>query len=131
MLGRDASRRVAGISSAALAALLQPTHWPGNVRELRERASSAPWCSRPRAAPSPPMHVLLPEDATPTRWPPTATRAIDFEAQYFGQLSRATGGNVSLVAKMAKRTRTQVYETLRRLDIDPSQFRVFDAVERS
>jgi two-component system response regulator GlrR len=54
-----------------------------------------------------------------------------FEAHYFAQLLRTAGGNVSLVAKLAKRTRTQVYDALRRLDLEPSRFRVFGEIERS
>jgi len=76
------------------------------------------------------VHILLPEDATPMLQSFRDARDR-FEAQYYKQLLRTAGGNVSLVAKLAKRTRTQVYESLRRLDIDPSQFRVFGELNRA
>ena len=128
MLASRDGRPTPVISKAALEKLLRH-RWPGNVRELVNVLERA-MVLAPAGGPIEAMHVLLPEDATPMV--ATYRDARDrFEAQYYGQLLRATAGNVSLVAKMAKRTRTQVYETLRRLDIDPSQYRVFDAVERS
>jgi two-component system, NtrC family, response regulator HydG len=128
MLASRDGRPTPVISKSALEKLLRH-RWPGNVRELVNVLERA-MVLAPAGGPIEAMHVLLPEDATPMV--STYRDARDrFEAQYYGQLLRATAGNVSLVAKMAKRTRTQVYETLRRLDIDPSQYRVFDAVERS
>ncbi|MDB4969330.1 MAG: Response regulator of zinc sigma-54-dependent two-component system [Myxococcales bacterium] len=116
------------ISKGALEKLLRH-RWPGNVRELVNVLERA-MVMAPAGGPIDELHVLLPEDATPMLQ--TYRDARDrFEAQYYGQLLRTAGGNVSLVAKLAKRTRTQVYEALRRLAIDPSQYRAFDEVERS
>jgi two-component system, NtrC family, response regulator GlrR len=116
------------ISKSALEKLLRH-RWPGNVRELVNVLERA-MVLAPAGGPIDELHILLPEDATPMLQ--TYRDARDrFEAQYYGQLLRTAAGNVSLVAKLAKRTRTQVYETLRRLAIDPSQFRVFGEIERS
>jgi len=116
------------ITKAALEKLLRH-RWPGNVRELVNVLERA-MVLAPAGGPIDELHILLPEDATPML--PSYRDARDrFEAQYYGQLLRTAAGNVSLVAKLAKRTRTQVYEALRRLAIDPSQFRVFGEIERS
>ena len=84
----------------------------------------------PAGGPIDELHVLLPDDAAPMLQSYRDARDR-FEAQYYAQLLRTTAGNISLVAKLAKRTRTQVYEALRRLAIDPTQFRVFGQIERS
>jgi two-component system response regulator GlrR len=116
------------ISKPALEKLLRH-RWPGNVRELVNVLERAIVLA-PTGGAIDAMHILLPEDATPMLQSYRDARDR-FEAQYYGQLLRTTGGNVSLVAKLAKRTRTQVYEALRRLAIDPSQFRVFGEMEQS
>jgi two-component system response regulator GlrR len=116
------------ISPAALEKLLRH-RWPGNVRELINVLERA-MVLAPHGGPIDGLHILLPEDATPMLQ--TYRDARDrFEAQYYAQLLRTAAGNVSLVAKLAKRTRTQVYEALRRLSIDPAQFRVFGESERA
>jgi hypothetical protein len=46
-----------------------------------------------------------------------------FDAEYYSRLLRAAGGNIALAARLAKRTRAQVYDALRRLALDPSRFR--------
>jgi two-component system response regulator GlrR len=116
------------ISPAALEKLLRH-RWPGNVRELVNVLERA-MVLAPPGRPIDELHILLPEDATPMLHSYRDARER-FEAQYYGQLLRTAAGNVSLVAKLAKRTRTQVYEALRRLALDPSQFRVFGEIERS
>jgi two-component system response regulator GlrR len=116
------------ISKLALEKLLRH-RWPGNVRELvnvLERATVL----APSGGTIDELHIVLPDDATPMlqSWRDARDR---FEAQYYAQLLRTAGGNVTLVAKLARRTRTQVYDTLRRLSIDPTPFRVFGEVEPS
>jgi two-component system response regulator GlrR len=116
------------ISKPALEKLLRH-RWPGNVRELVNVLERA-MVLAPFGGPIDEIHILLPEDATPMLQNYREARDR-FEAQYYAQLLRTAAGNVSLVAKLAKRTRTQVYEALRRLAIDPSQFRVFGEIGRS
>jgi len=41
-----------------------------------------------------------------------------FEHDYFVQLMRAAGGNVSLAAKLGQKTRKEVYDGLRRCGLD-------------
>jgi two-component system, NtrC family, response regulator GlrR len=127
-LGARDRRPTPVISKAALEKLLRH-RWPGNVRELVNVLERA-MVLAPSGGPIDEVHILLPEDASPMLqgWRDARDR---FEAQYYAQLLRTAAGNVSLVAKLAKRTRTQVYESLRRLAIDPSQFRVFGEIERS
>ena len=113
-------RAVPGVSRAAMEKLLRH-RWPGNVRELvncLERAIV-------HAAPDGEIaegDVLLPDDA-PSLLREYREARDEFEERYHKQLLRAAGGNVSMAAKLAGRTRAQVYEALRRLALDPSAFR--------
>jgi two-component system response regulator GlrR len=116
------------ISKPALEKLLQH-RWPGNVRELVNVLERAMVLAPPGGMIDD-LHILLPDDATPMIASYRDARDR-FEAHYFALLLRTAGGNVSLVAKLAKRTRTQVYEALRRLELEPSRFRVFGEIERS
>jgi two-component system response regulator GlrR len=108
------------VSRAAMEKLLRH-RWPGNVRELvncLERAIV-------HAAPDGEIaegDLLLPDDA-PSLLREYREARDEFEERYHKQLLRAAGGNVSMAAKLAGRTRAQVYEALRRLALDPSAFR--------
>ena len=117
-------RRTPTTTVAALRRLLSH-QWPGNVRELINVLERALLLA-PADGPIDAAHVLLPQSG--------GTPVIDsyrgarnrFEREYYSQLLRTTGGNVSLIAKLAKRTRTQVYAALRRLELDPERFRSDD-----
>jgi two-component system response regulator GlrR len=116
------------ISKPALEKLLQH-RWPGNVRELVNVLERA-MVLAPPGGPIDELHLVLPDDARPMIYSYREARDR-FEARYYSQLLRTTGGNVSLVAKLAQRTRTQVYEAFRRLKLDPAQFRIFNEIEHS
>jgi two-component system response regulator GlrR len=119
LAGRD-RRPVPAITRAALEKLLEH-RWPGNVRELVNALERA----MVLAAPGEPIDAAhLPLSANEAPLIRGYREAKDsFEAQYYAQLLRAAGGNVTMAAKLAKRTRAQLYEALRRLDLEPSNFR--------
>ena len=41
-----------------------------------------------------------------------------FELEYYSQLMRTAGGNVSLAAKLGRKTRKEIYDALRRCGLD-------------
>jgi transcriptional regulator with GAF, ATPase, and Fis domain len=115
-------------TSAALEKLVT-YGWPGNVRELvnlleraallaennvidaqhivlRRRSQLMP------AAEEPPMALVSYRDAK--------TR---FDLEYFSQLMRTAGGNISLAAKLGQKTRKEVYDALKRLGLDAGSYR--------
>ena len=71
-----------------------------------------------RADPIDAIHIpLSTNEAPPTLAAAIAKSKDSFEAQYYASASCAlAGGNVTMAAKLAKRTRAQLYEALRRLD---------------
>ena len=46
-----------------------------------------------------------------------------FERDYYAQLMKAAGGNVTLAAKLGQKTRKEIYDALKRLGVDPVAFR--------
>ena len=46
-----------------------------------------------------------------------------FEHDYYAQLLRTAGGNISLAAKLAQKTRKEVYDALRRLGLHAGVYR--------
>lgn len=50
-----------------------------------------------------------------------------FDADYYERLLRAAHGNVSLAAKLAQKTRKEVYDALRRAGVDVESYRDSDA----
>src|SRR5690606_15496653 len=91
--------------------------WPGNVRELvgtLERAFLLV-----DAGVIGPDQIVLPEtaDLAPPI-PPYRTAKIAFEMAYYSKLLRAAFGNISLAARLAQKTRKEVYDAVKRLKLD-------------
>jgi two-component system, NtrC family, response regulator GlrR len=111
------------LSSAALAKLLAYP-WPGNVRELvnvLHRALLHADRGEIDAA-----HISLPDVVA------SATTGIvnyrdakaAFEERYFTQLLGAAAGNITTAAKLSQKTRKEIYDALKRHNLDPERFRI-------
>jgi transcriptional regulator with GAF, ATPase, and Fis domain len=107
------------ITQEALLALLGHD-WPGNVRELIHVLQGALLAAG--TGPIDAQHVSLPSTAMPMVAPYRAAKQ-EFEAHYYSQLLRLAGGNITLAAKLAQKTRKEIYDTLRRLSLRANQFR--------
>lgn len=46
-----------------------------------------------------------------------------FETDYYSRVLQVAGGNVSLAARIAHKTRKEIYEAMRRLDLQLESFR--------
>jgi DNA-binding NtrC family response regulator len=87
--------------------------WPGNVRELVNVVERATLVAGPDGID--PSHIELPEALTTL--PPYREAKRDFERDYYTRLLQAAGGNVSLAGRMAEKTRKEIYDAVRRLEL--------------
>jgi two-component system, NtrC family, response regulator GlrR len=122
MIAEREKRGPMRLSSTALEKLIVHA-WPGNVRELinvLERAALLAGADRIEAD-----HIALPsghESASGALLPYREAKHA-FERAYYSQLLRTADGNVSLAAKLAQKTRKEIYDALERLGLDASAFR--------
>ena len=109
------------LTSAALEKLVGYP-WPGNVRELVNTLERAALLAGEHAIDV--GHVVFSNEKLDTA--PSLSYAeakVRFEVDYYGQLMRAVGGNVSLAAKLGRKTRKEIYDALKRLGLTPESFR--------
>ena len=67
-------------------------------------------------------HIVLPTDSAPLITSYKEAKE-HFERQYFTHLMGAAGGNISLAAKLSSKTRKEIYEAMKRLDMDVEEIR--------
>jgi DNA-binding NtrC family response regulator len=90
--------------------------WPGNVRELVSLVERAELLAGDREIDA--EHVIVAHDAPPTpALVPYREAKARFDLDYYTQLMRTAGGNVSLAAKLGKKTRKEIYDALKRCGI--------------
>ncbi len=130
-------RRGCGLTPEAESALVAYP-WPGNVRELRNAMERAAIFCRGAVRPEHlPAEIRTGSPARPTQVPATepAPHAADFQAakaaavesferRFFTGALRRHRGNVSRAAREAGMHRQNLQKKLRRLGIDPDEFRV-------
>lgn len=109
---------------AALEKLM--THdWPGNVRELVDVLDRALLVAEGIDLD---VHDIVLSGAVSgnrikVALPSYRTAKSRFEHAYYSQLMSLAGGNVSLAAKLAKKTRKEIYDALRRLRLSATAYR--------
>ena len=120
-IARREKREAVGATPAAIEKLLS-YRWPGNVRELVNVLERAVMYANGAAIDV--AHVTLPvaSSSTPLIVPYRDAKE-QFEHAYYSQVLRAAGGNISRVAKLAQKTRKEVYEAMRRLGLDVGEYR--------
>lgn len=102
--------------------------WPGNVRELVNVLEAGVLLAPADIIEAGHLHFmgsLGPGSAAEDDEPPLAYRdaKAHFDAAYYARVLRAAHGNVSLAAKLAQKTRKEVYEALRRAGVDADSYR--------
>ncbi len=112
--------RIRGFSPEAMVLLIEAP-WPGNVRQLQNVVEQTL-----ALATTPIIPATLVQSAL--RAKPTETLSLTearehFEREYLVKLLKATQGNVSHAARLARRTRAKFYPLLRRYQLDPESFR--------
>ncbi len=117
------------LTPSAIEKLLSHT-WPGNVRELVNTLERAMLMAPDRTLDA--EHIVVPASATSTpaqadddEHAVTAYREAKarFELRYYTRILRAADGNVSMAAKLAQKTRKEIYEAASRLGLQVSSYR--------
>jgi DNA-binding NtrC family response regulator len=124
LIGGRAHRAALRVTPAALDKL-SGHPWPGNVRELVNVLERAVLLAGGCAIDA--EHVILPDASPLPRAPggvlvPYREAKARFELAYYTQLMQAAAGNVSRAAKLAHKTRKEIYDALRRCGLDARQF---------
>ncbi len=113
------------LTAAALERMLT-YRWPGNIRELVNLLERAALLAGDRVIDA--EHVILSSNGEPGAGDNTTVRPYrdakaKFELDYYSQLLRVAGGNVSLAAKLGQKTRKEIYDALKRLGIEATDYR--------
>jgi len=95
--------------------------WPGNVRELENCVESAVAMTDKKIISE--DLVLQGKTSSPTGPMAFKDAKTEFEKQYLIHLMEITEGNVSQAAKLAGKYRADLYELLKKHDLDPEKFR--------
>ena len=118
------NRTALRMTSAALEKMLTYP-WPGNVRELVNLLERAVLMAENRVIDA--EHVIFPRAISSTDAPssliPYREAKSRFELEYYSQLMRTAAGNVSLAAKLAQKTRKEIYDALQRLGLQATEYR--------
>jgi two-component system response regulator GlrR len=112
--------RIGGFSPEAIQ-LLVGHDWPGNIRQLRNVVQQV--CALCRVGPIPADLVRRALRDETRRYTPLAEARAEFDRDYLSRLLHMTGGNVAEAARLAKRSRTDLYRLLARHRLDPLAFK--------
>ena len=119
-LAGKARRPVSGFAPDALT-LLTAADWPGNIRQLRNALEQCCALATTSTIPESLVARALREKPAETR--PLAEARAAFERDYLVDLLKLTRGQVSEVARLAGRNRTEVYRLLQRHGLSPALFK--------
>jgi two-component system response regulator GlrR len=100
--------------------------WPGNVRELVDTIERAFLMAEDGLIDA--FHVVpggapISTERLKAALPTFRDAKSSFEHAYYSQLMRVTGGNVTLAAKLAMKTRKEIYDALKRLGLNATAYR--------
>jgi len=125
-IARRENRPSLRLTAAALERLLSH-RWPGNVRELINTLERAVLLASQRVIDA--EHIVYGRNEAARGTTPIAYRdaKAKFELEYYSQLMRTAGGNVTLAAKLGHKTRKEIYDALKRFDLDATAYRTGDA----
>ena len=120
-----AKKEITGFSPEALQKLMVH-HWPGNVRELENCVESVVAMAHREVITE---DLILQGRTTQGPDGPKSFRdaKADFEKEYLIQLLQITKGNITEAGKLAGKHRADLYELLRKHDLDPQPFRKNDS----
>jgi two-component system, NtrC family, response regulator GlrR len=113
-------KEIAGFSLKALQKLMLH-HWPGNVRELENCVESAVAMAHRELI----TDDLIFQGGSEEQDGPKSFKdaKAEFEKEYLVQLMEITKGNITEAGKLAGKHRADLYELLKKHDLDPRSFR--------
>jgi two-component system response regulator GlrR len=112
--------RIGGFSPEAIQ-LLVGHDWPGNIRQLRNVVQQVVALCRVGPIPADLVRRALRDETS--RYTPLAEARAEFDRDYLSRLLHMTSGNVAEAARLAKRSRTDLYRLLARYQLDPLAFK--------
>ena len=116
----EMKKKIKGITPTALKKLLNHS-WPGNVRELENTVESAVALATGDEISE---NLILPNLETPDgSIKPLKEARDDFQKTYLMHLIEYAKGNVSLAAKLAGKYRADLYDLLKKYNLNPSDYR--------
>jgi two-component system response regulator GlrR len=119
-LTKKYGRRIRGFAPDALD-MLAAADWPGNIRQLNNVLEQCvALCTTPTIPASLVARALRDK---PAEIQPLAEARAAFERDYLINLLKLTRGQVSEVARLAGRNRTEVYRLLQRHGLTPALFK--------
>jgi transcriptional regulator with GAF, ATPase, and Fis domain len=122
-IARRENRPALRLTAAALERLVSYP-WPGNVRELVNLLERAILLAPDNTIDAEHIAFTNATPVEPTAMPIAYREAkTKFELEYFSQLLRMANGNISLAAKLGQKTRKEIYDALKRLELDPDTYR--------
>ncbi len=113
-------RTLTGFAPEALEMLVS-ADWPGNIRQLRNVLEQC--CALSTTPTIPASLVARALRDRPAEIRPLAEARAEFERDYLVTLLKLTRGQVSEVARLAGRNRTEVYRLLQRHRLNPALFK--------
>jgi two-component system response regulator GlrR len=118
---RDSMKKdIKGLTREAIRKLMDHT-WPGNVRELENTIESAVALAPGEIIDE---DMVLPKSkSNNNNFRPLKAAKEEFERKYLVELIQMTRGNISQAAKLAGKYRADLYELLKKYDLDASDFR--------
>jgi two-component system, NtrC family, response regulator GlrR len=118
--GERAKKEIVGFSPRALQKLMLH-HWPGNVRELENCVESAVAMAHREVI----TEDLIFQGGSAEQEGPRSFKdaKAEFEKEYLVQLMEITKGNITEAGKLAGKHRADLYELLKKHDVDPRAFR--------
>jgi two-component system response regulator GlrR len=118
--GERAKKEIGGFSPRALQKLMLH-HWPGNVRELENCVESAVAMAHREVI----TEDLIFQGGSAEQEGPRSFKdaKAEFEKEYLVQLMEITKGNITEAGKLAGKHRADLYELLKKHDVDPRAFR--------
>lgn len=122
-----------GFTQAAEERLLNYA-WPGNIRELQNRIEQAMVIRRGGILnaeslfpENPALNDEIPEKPQEQRkstiLPSFFEAKVDFERSYLEQVLAAAQGNIARAARLASKSRTEVYSLIKKHGLDPGSFK--------
>ena len=117
---QDTKKQIKGFTPGALRKMMFYS-WPGNVRELENTIECAVAMARHDLITE---DLMLPSETTEDlALRPFKEAKQGFERSYVIELMELTQGNVSKAAALAGKYRADLYDLLKKYDIDPADFR--------
>ena len=113
-------KEIKGISTPALQKLLAYS-WPGNVRELENTIEYAVAMTAQDVISE--DLILQTKTTEEDKLKPLREAKGEFEKSYISNILSLTGGNVSKAAKLAGKYRADLYDILKKHDLNPSDFK--------